>query len=70
MTAREYAKTVGIKVVGKLKKKIITNEKYDVKKDDFVEEKIVFWIDEAGNEFHKVKGKIGWCIITADGGCI
>ena len=68
MTAREYAKAVGVEVVGKLTKKVITHERYDIKKDDFVEAKIVFYIDEAGNEFHKEKGE--WVIITADGGCI
>lgn len=68
MTAREYAKAVGFGIIGKLTKKVITHKKYDVKKDDFVEEKITFWIDEGGNEFHKDKN--GWAIITVDGGCI
>ena len=68
MTAREYAKAVGFKIVGKLTKKVITHERYDIKKDEFVEAKLSFYIDEAGNEFHKESG--GWCIITADGGCI
>lgn len=68
MTAREYAKAVGFKIVGKLKKNVVTHERYDIKKDAFVEAKIVFYIDEAGNEFHKEKN--AWCIITADGACI
>lgn len=68
MTAREYAKAVGVEIVGKLKKKSVTSERYDINKCDFVEEKIVFYIDEVGNEFHK--GKNAWCIITADGACI
>lgn len=68
MTAREYAKVVGVEVVGKLTKKVITHERYDIKKDGFVEVKLSFYIDEAGNEFHKENGE--WCIITADGGCI
>ena len=68
MTAREYANAVGVEVVGKLKKMVVTHERYDVKKDEFVEAKIVFYIDEAGNEYHKEKS--GWMIITADGGCI
>ena len=68
MTAREYANEVGVEVVGKLKKMVVTHERYDVKKDEFVEAKIVFYIDEAGNEYHKEKS--GWMIITADGGCI
>ena len=67
MTAREYANTFGFEVVGKLTKKVITRERYDINKDDFVEEKIVFYLDDAGNEYHK--GKDAWCIITADGAC-
>lgn len=68
MTAREYAKECGVEIAGKLTKKSITSEKFDWAKGEMVEEKITFWIDEAGNEFHKGKG--GWVIITADGGCI
>ena len=68
MTAREYAKAVGVKIVGKLKKKVVIHERYDVKNDAFVEARMVFYIDEAGNEFHKEKGE--WVIITADGGVI
>ena len=68
MTAREYAKVIGIEIIGKLTKKVVTHEEYDVKKDEFVEAKISFYVDEVGNEFHKVKGE--WLIITADGGCI
>lgn len=68
MTAREYAKEVGFEIIGKLEKKIVTHERYDIKKDEFVEAKLVFYIDEAGNEFHKEK--CNWCIITADGACI
>lgn len=68
MTAREYAKSVGVEIFGKLEKKSVTREKYDVMNGDFVEEKIVFYIDKAGNEFYK--GENGWCAITADGGVI
>lgn len=68
MTAREYAKTVGVEIIGILKKKVVTHERYDIKKDAFVESKLVFYIDEAGNEFHKDKS--GWVIITADGAVI
>ena len=68
MTAREYAKAVGVEIIGKLEKKSVTREKYDVRKGDFVEEKIVFYIDNAGNEFYNDKN--GWCVITADGGII
>lgn len=68
MTAREYANANGIVIVGKLTKKTVTSEKYDVRKDDFVEEKHSFYLDEAGNEFHKEKN--GWAIITADGDVI
>ncbi len=68
MTAREYAKANDIEIVGKLTKKVVTHEKFDFKKCELVEVKIVFYIDEAGNEFHKAKNS--WCIITADGVCI
>jgi len=67
MTAREYARDCGVELIGKLTKKVITNEKFDWAKGEMVEEKIVFWIDEAGNEIHGNK-KSGWCLITADGG--
>lgn len=68
MTAREYAKKVGVEVVGNLKKTVVTHEKYDIKKDALIEEKIAFYVDEVGNEFHKEKN--GWVIITTDGGVI
>lgn len=68
MTAREYAKAVGFEIIGKLTKRVITHERYDIEKDNFVEAKMVFYIDEAENEFHKEKNE--WVIITADGGVI
>lgn len=70
MTAREYAKAVGIEVVGKLKRKIATHEKYDVLKGDFVEEKFAFFVDEVGNEFMKCNDGESWVAVTADGGVI
>lgn len=68
MTAREYAKSVGFEIIGKLTKTIVSHERYDIKKDIFVEAKLVFYVDEAGNEFHTEKGD--WVIITKDGGVI
>lgn len=68
MTAREFAKMVDFEIEGKLTKKIITREKYSAFKGEYVEEKIVCYLDEAENEFHKTKS--GWVIITADGGVI
>lgn len=68
MTVRDYAKKNFFEIVGKLTHKTVITTKYDVKKDDFLESKTSFYIDEAGNEFHKLKGQ--WCIITSDGDVI
>lgn len=68
MTAREYAKSVEFEIIGKLTKTSVLHERYDIKKDVFVEAKTVFYVDEAGNEFHKEKGD--WVIITKDGAVI
>lgn len=68
MTARQYAKACEFEVVGKLSKKVVIRREYDEVKCKYVEEKIVFYLDEAGNEY--VPGKNGWCIITADGGVV
>lgn len=67
MTAREFAKLNDHEVVGKLKKISVTYSEYNALKGDFVESKRVFYIDEAGNEYHKGKE---WCIITAEGAVI
>ena len=68
MTAREYAKSNGVEIVGKLTKVTKVNKSYDVITGDFIENKVTFYIDEIGNEFHKI-GK-NWVIITSDGGVI
>lgn len=66
MTAREYAKECGIELVGKLTKKVIAHERFDLLKGEMVTKKDTYWIDEAGNELEK--GKNGnWCLTTADG---
>ena len=69
MTAREYAKSVDFEIVGKLTKKSYTSEVWDWKKGEEVEERFVYYVDEAGNEFNKYPGG-GWSITTADGGVI
>ena len=58
MTVREFAKSVGFEVVGKLKHmKAVRNQKW--------------YIDEAGNEYWLDNaGKNCICIVTADGGVI
>lgn len=66
MTAREYAKECGIELIGKLTKKVFENNKFNYFKGEMEVEKIVYWIDEAGNEISGSK-KNGWCLITADG---
>ena len=49
MTAREYAKECGIELVGKLTKKVFENNKFNYFKGEMEVEKVVYWIDEAGN---------------------
>ena len=66
MTAREYAKECGVELVGKLTKKVIENNKFNYFKGEMEIEKVVYWIDEAGNEISGNK-KNGWCLTTADG---
>lgn len=65
MNVREYAKSVGFTVVGKLRRMpdvhygMDDNRKYPV------------WIDEAGNEYCGSYSKDGcFCIITSDGSVI
>ena len=65
MTAREYAKECGIELVGKLTKKVFTQEKFNYYKGEMEVEKKVYYVDEAGNELDKEKG--AWCLTTADG---
>lgn len=58
MTIREYAKSVGFEIVGKL-----------VRRADWEKDKTERWyMDEAGNEYYK--GQNGFSITTADGGII
>lgn len=65
MTVREYAKSVGFEVVGKLKR--LPDVHYGM--DD--KHRYPLWIDEAGNEYCGSHGKCDcYCIITADGGVI
>lgn len=64
MTAREYAKAVGHKVVGKLKR--MPNKHYGMDN----KHSYPWWIDEAGNEYLIDKKAEQFCIITADGGVI
>lgn len=66
MTVREYAKSVGFEVVGKLTRH--PENEYGI---DYFGEK--YWIgksymDEADNEY--IVGKRGICIVTADGGVV
>ena len=65
MTVREYAKSVGFEVAGKLKR--LPDEYYGL--DD--KHHYPVWIDEAGNVYcGSYSKKDGCCIITADGGVI
>lgn len=53
MTIREYAKENDIEIVGKLKRASVTKEKFNPVTGEMEQEKVTFWVDEAGNEFHK-----------------
>lgn len=66
MTAREYAEECGIKLVGKLTKKVTKREKFNFIKGEMEIISTVYYTDEAGNEITGSK-KDGWCLTTADG---
>lgn len=53
MKIREYAEKNHIEIVGKLKKTSVTREKFNPVTGEMEQEKVAFWVDEAGNEFHK-----------------
>lgn len=64
MTIREFAKSKGVGVVGKLTRHA-EYEEYEYINGRDVRMKV--WIDEAGNEFcYSAKDNVG-CIMTADG---
>lgn len=65
MTVREYAKSVGFEIAGKLKR--LPDVYYGM--DD--SHHYPLWVDEAGNEYRGSYSRDGcYCIITADGGVI
>jgi urate oxidase len=65
MSIREYAKSVGFEVVGKLKR--LPDVYYGMDNKHHYP----LWIDEAGNEYCGSNGGCDcYCIITADGGVI
>lgn len=65
MTVREYAKSVGFEVVGKLKR--LPDASYGREG----KEHSPLWVDEAGTEYWgSSRENDGYCIITADGGVI
>lgn len=53
MKIREYAEKNHIEIVGKLKKTSVTREKFNPVTGEMEQEKVTFWVDDAGNEFHK-----------------
>lgn len=64
MTVREYAKSVGFEVVGKLKR--MPDVYYGIGNNHYP-----LWIDEAGNKYCGSYSKDGdCCIITVDGSVI
>lgn len=66
MTAREYAASCGVNLVGKLTRKTAIQKHWDWSKGDEVEERNTYYVDEVGNEVHRADGR--WCLVTADGG--
>lgn len=66
MSIRDYAKSVGFEVVGKLKR--LPDAHYGIDN----EHTYPLWIDEAGNQYCGSYAKKGglYCIITADGAVI
>ena len=67
MTIRQYAKDVGFKIVGKLRKDSVTFWKeYDPRAGEIVEKKEETWLDEAGNTYYRDElGRV--CIAFVDG---
>lgn len=64
MTCRDYAKSVGFEVIGKLTKKVSKVEKFNYSKGEIEVKSTVYWEDEAGNTYTP------GCIVTADGAVI
>ena len=64
MTVREYAKSIGFEVVGKLKR--LPDIYYSIGNKHHYP----LWIDEAGNEYCGGHKSGCYCIITADGGVL
>lgn len=62
MTLRDYAKSCGVEVVGKLKRVAKIRDEDQTNCDPL-------WIDEAGNEYIGNVRK-GFCIVTTDGNVI
>lgn len=63
MTIREYAKRVGFRIVGKLRRCSTTVQSAITVRE-------IFWIDEAGNEYYRSPDGESCCIVTAEGGVI
>ena len=62
MTIRQYAKSVGFKIVGKLRR--ISSACKPLWKRE------IFWIDDAGNEYYRSPDGESCCIVTVEGGVI
>ena len=67
MTIRQYAKSVGHKVVGKLTRYPEFERSHE---DDNIDRRYRFYADEGGNEYWVDTKKHGVSITTADGGVI
>ena len=58
MSFRDYAKSRGFTVVGKLRR--VKDRHYGVQDSHYP-----LWVDEAGNEY--MRNKTGFCIVTKEG---
>lgn len=68
MTAREYAASQGVDLIGKLTRKTATRIKWDWNKCEDITEKYTYYIDEVGTEI--CKDGCFWTIILANGAVI
>lgn len=63
-TIRQYAEENGFEIVGKLTRKVSKREEFDWNTGEMKTTSIIYWVDEAGNEYSKN------CIVTTDGAVI
>ena len=65
MTIREYADSIGFKIIGKLTRMVEERKEYNWRTGQYDIVKTVNWRDEAGNIY--IKNRNGVCIIDTNG---